>query len=380
MKTTKKILPYITISILFAAFLYGCSTIENEEIKTSDRAVIHEEEFGGVYIDLTIEEFNSLGFEFGDSIDISFSNGYKLHDIPYYNGYYARKGDPMLVGYPGYPYVDAAIVNGGSLWELSGLMDGDRAEIKLVKKAKYRDIQEARDIHYEDDRSLYPDDATFANFRCTDTEGIRKNTLYRSASPCDNQHNRAGYTDRLAEDVQIRYILDLADNDEKIRGYIAQEGFDSPYFLSLYENKNVIPLALSADYGSDPFRKSLAEGLRAMTEHEGPYLIHCTEGKDRTGFVCMLLEALCGAGYDDIEKDYMITYDNYYGITKSSDEEKYNTLVNEVMIPMICVFADDEKTDIKNTDLSVYAAKYLKQSGLTDVEIKKIKALLSGQD
>lgn len=263
------------------------------------------------------------------------------------------------------------------MWELSGLKEGDSAEIRLVKKGKYLDIQDARDIHYEDDRSLYPDDAAFANFRCTDTEGIRKNTLYRSASPCDNQYNRAGYTDRLAEEARINYILDLADNDEKIHGYIDKDDFDSPYFLSLYENKNVIPLALNADYGSDSFREGLAEGLRAMTEHEGPYLIHCTEGKDRTGFVCMLLESLCGAGYDDIESDYMKTYENYYGITKDSADKKYDTLVNEVMIPMICVFTDDEKTDIKNTDLSIYAAEYLKQSGLSDDEITKIKARLS---
>ena len=33
-----------------------------------------------------------------------------------------------------------------------------------------------------------------------------------------------------------------------------------------------------------------------MASHEGPYLIHCTEGKDRTGFVSALLECLIGAG------------------------------------------------------------------------------------
>ena len=47
-----------------------------------------------------------------------------------------------------------------------------------------------------------------------------------------------------------------------------------------------------------------------MTGQEGPCYIHCTEGKDRTGFVCLLLEALCGANYGELRDDYMTTYAN----------------------------------------------------------------------
>lgn len=32
--------------------------------------------FGGPYINITIDDFNALGFSYGDSVDISFSNGY----------------------------------------------------------------------------------------------------------------------------------------------------------------------------------------------------------------------------------------------------------------------------------------------------------------
>jgi protein tyrosine/serine phosphatase len=30
------------------------------------------------------------------------------------------------------------------------------------------------------------------------------------------------------------------------------------------------------------------------------YVVHCIEGKDRTGYVCALLEGLCGATYEEI--------------------------------------------------------------------------------
>ena len=371
-KTRKFISVLMTLSII-TVVLAGCGQNESAATKLSDRAVIQDKEFGGVYIDITIDEFNDMGFEFGDGVDITFSNGYELKNIPYYNGYYTQPGDALLVGYPGYPHIEAAICNGPSLWKELGLVEGDFAEITLVKKGEYLNIQEARDIHYQDDRSRYPDDATFANFRSVKAGNIRENTLYRSASPCDNQHNRAPYTDDLAEEAGIDLILNLADNDEKINGYKEKSDFDSPYFWSLYTEGNVIPIALSANYGADDFREKLANGLREIIKKDGSILIHCTEGKDRTGFVCMLLEALCGAGYEEIENDYMITYENYYGITTETDKDKYDTLVDEVMIPMIRVFADDKNVDVKKADLSPYAEKYLKQSGLTEEEIGKIK-------
>ena len=45
-------------------------------------AISHDEQFGGVYINCTIDDFNKLGFSYGDSINITFSNGYSINDVP----------------------------------------------------------------------------------------------------------------------------------------------------------------------------------------------------------------------------------------------------------------------------------------------------------
>ena len=37
-------------------------------IKLSNCSIVHELEFGGVYLKITIEDFNKLGFEYGDSV------------------------------------------------------------------------------------------------------------------------------------------------------------------------------------------------------------------------------------------------------------------------------------------------------------------------
>ena len=112
-----------------------------------------------------------------------------------------------------------------------------------------------------------------------------------------------------------------------------------------------------------------------MIAHEGPYLVHCTEGKDRTGFVCMLLEALCGASYDELIDDYMITYENYYGITKENDPSKYEIIVSDVFLPRL-QFITGDNFDPTKADLSKCAEEYLKSAGLTDSEIFEIKRKL----
>ena len=216
----------------------------------------------------------------------------------------------------------------------------------------------------------------FANFRSVKTTGIAENSLYRSASPCDNQHNRAPYVDALIKAAGVKCILNLSDNEEKLQGYIAAEDFNSPYFLSLYESGNVIPLALNMNYGSAEFREKAAAGFIEMTRHEGPYLVHCTEGKDRTGFVCVLLEALCGASYAEIADDYMITYGNYYGITQADDAERYGVIVENVLDPMVRSIVGEDGADLASADLAGAARRLLLDAGMTEAQLNELKAKL----
>ncbi|MDO4416044.1 MAG: tyrosine-protein phosphatase [Erysipelotrichaceae bacterium] len=373
---------------------------QTEELSVEGLDILHEEEFGGVYITMSIDDFNALGFEYGDSVDVEFSNGYKLEDIPYYNGYYVDAGEPLLIAYPGYDYIKATINYGDDLWERAGLnkvfadgpadlwkradlrsnytvgasaseKDGesDTASIRLNERGKYLDVQQARDIHYSDVREKFPSDEAFANFRNFHPGDIIEGVLYRSASPCDNQHLRAPYVDDLIEQAGVNFILNLSDNDSKIAGYIAKDDFDSPYFLSLYEKGNVDPIALNMNYLSEEFAQKIAQGFIAMSEHEGPYLIHCTEGKDRTGFVCILIEALANASYQEIVDDYMLTYDNYYEINPAKDPAKYQTIKEKNVDAMLKFLMHDPDADLETADLAANARDYLLWAGMSEEQI-----------
>ena len=362
-----------------------------------DYGVIHESEFGGVYIEMTIDDFNKQGFQYGDSVNVVFSNGYRLDDIPYYNGYYVDAGEPLLIAYPGYEYIKAAINYGEDLWdkaELQGIKlqagqeprlwkkaaldEHSKASVYLNERGKYKKIQEARDIHYYDEREKYDSDEMFANFRCMTAGRLKPDTLYRSASPCDNQHKRAPYVDKLIEKAGIRCILNLADNEKKIAGYLETPDFDSPYFKTLYEAGGVIPVALNMNWFSDEFRTKLADGLRELMKHDGPYLVHCTEGKDRTGFVCMLLEALAGASCQEIVDDYMLTYDNYYHINEKQDKEKYDVILEKNLVAMLKTVINDDSTTPEKADLEARAEAYLKGLGMTEEEVQNLKKTIAG--
>ena len=137
----------------------------------------------------------------------------------------------------------------------------------------------------------------------------------------------------------------------------------------MYESDNVIPLDMNADYHSEDFARKVAEGFVAISEQEGPYLIHCVEGKDRTGFVCALAEALAGASYEEIVDDYMLSYENYYDITEESDPESYDAIKTLNIDGMLTYLAGCEAEELPSADLAAGARKYLRSAGMSDAQI-----------
>ena len=333
--------------------------------------------YGAVEMSIPFEDFNASGFDLGDSCEVRFSNGYTLEDVPYYNGYNARSGDPVICAYPGYKKPVIAFCQGTELWKDAGLKEGDSVTVTLKEKGRYRETQDILNIVYSNERSEYESDEAFANFRALSGGDLKEGMFYRGASPVDNSMSRAEITDNLLWAYGIRYILDLADNEEKIASYREKEDFSSDYFVSLYEDNKVSLLGLTASFRTERFMKSLAGGLRDMVTMEGPVYIHCLEGKDRTGFVCALLEALAGASYEEILEDYMATYDNYYGITQDSHPEKYEAIRHLKfmdIISQLTTLPDD--ADFGGTVLKDSAEQYLRDSGMTEDEIQTLRVYL----
>ena len=136
---------------------------------------------------------------------------------------------------------------------------------------------------------------------------------------------------------------------------------------------------LGVDFTDPSFQAGLAEGLRFFANNPGVYAVHCTEGKDRAGFVAALLECLMGASADEVIEDYMTTYYNYYGVEKGT--EKYEAIANSNIIKTLKtafgVPADYDISSVTAADLQYGAEAYIKAIGLTDAEVAALKANLA---
>ncbi len=365
----KKITAFLLLACLLLPSLCCCGP---EKVTTGEIGVVRDEEFGNTYLAPTIEEFNALGFAFGDSIDLELSNGLTFTDVPYYSGYYVPIGEMLACGYPGYPHVTIARNYGSGTWEEFGMDESSRVTVTLREKGKYLVNEELFALQYSDLRSDYDSDVEFANFREVKGGGIAPGAFYRSASPCDDQHKRASITNRLTEENGIRFVLNLSDNETKYASYVEKDTFDSAYYDALYREGNVMLLAMNANYRSQAFAEKLSGAFLRMTGSDGPVLIHCVEGKDRTGFACTLLLALAGATSAEIETDYMTTFANYYGVTKEDKPDTYEAVLGNVHDFLYCLCEAEKGTDPATLDLAAGAERYLRWGGLTDDEIAAV--------
>ena len=225
------------------------------------------------------------------------------------------------------------------------------------------------------ERADYPglSDAEFANFRMVTAGTIGEGILYRSSSPVDPTLGRNAYADREAEKAGIRTVLNLAENQAVAESY---PGFAETY----YSGCDIYFADMTTAYASESFRCSMTGSLRFLCEHEGPYLIHCMEGKLRTGVTCALLECLMGADLNTVQDDFARTYQNYYhvldGIKQPVPAELEPTIRSLIVEYLSELFHEAPEA---GDDLVGQAEAYIKDLGFTDSEIAQIRQKLSGE-
>ncbi|MBE6928295.1 MAG: hypothetical protein E7467_07415 [Ruminococcaceae bacterium] len=350
--------------------------------------------YGNVYTNCAAENFvNDLGLSYGDLATVKFlDQELILPVVPDYS--YVDSGKPALLvakneqGNPtGYAFM---AINMGNFLETYGIATKGTDEngnwfwtacegvefpivvtFELYEKEGYMAEYLLHELSRTNNREDYADltDEEFANFREVTTTGMGDDVLYRSSSPINPELGRNTYADAAAQAAGVKTFVNLADSKEEAEAY---EGFAETY----YSKQNVIYLCLGVDFAAEDFQKGLAEGFRFMIANEGPYLIHCTEGKDRAGFTNALLECFMGATYDEVIADYMKTYVNYYGVEVGS--EKYTAIANSNIIKSLTNAFGVE--DLTKADLAAEAEEYLLAIGLTAEEVDALNVALGGKE
>jgi protein-tyrosine phosphatase len=152
---------------------------------------------------------------------------------------------------------------------------------------------------------------------------VRTGLLFRSGQHCD------ATTDDLADvdALSIANIIDLRGDSERASyPCLRHASFSAHVHFAEGETAGHAPhveasqgvktaqdakAAMTALYRDMPFRPRLIEiytqYFAVLADHDGPSLIHCLAGKDRTGIAVALLHTLLGVNRDDIFEDYLLT-------------------------------------------------------------------------
>lgn len=261
------------------------------------------------------------------------------------------------------------IIDGEVVWQYTNdFQDPVTVSVTLCEKGGYLEQWQLHQLTRTNSREDYPQlsDSEFANFRCISTTGMADNVLYRSSSPITSELKRNTYCDTACREAGINAVLNLCHTKTTAES--------SPYFNdSYYSSCNIVFAPILLDLKDPYYQEILADGIRKLIETEPPYLIHCIEGKDRTGLVCALLEGLTGATLDDIKSDYLITYWNFNGVEPESEKAQalYNANIYKSLTLLFGVDSLDDNT------LQAESERFFSEIGLKPDEIQLLKTRLT---
>lgn len=384
----KKALRYLALCIMCAVIMCNSAAMAQGE----DIIIEVIPKYGNLGLSISGTDFLAMGYEFGDIVTAEIMG--TEYDMPVGSNYSDVDNGEMVCRVnidpeTGEDMVTLAICMGDMAAETGVAVKTETEDepgfrwdfctenglspiitFSMKEKGGYAAEYEIRQLVRTNAREDYAHltDEEFANFRAVETSGMGKGALYRSSSPIDPELGRNTYADAAIESKSIHTIFNMADSEAAMAEY---PGFNE----SAYSNCSVIALEMPMDFMAGDFLNGMAEGLRFIIANDGPYLIHCTEGKDRTGFACALVECLMGGGADEVVSDYMATFVNYYGVEGGS--EQYDRIAKSSIVKIL-----EEAFGISGImggdyDLVMEAEEYLAGIGLSGSEINALKEKLS---
>lgn len=331
--------------------------------------------FGNIEIRATIEDLTKRGICFGDSVSVQLSNGYTFSDIPYYNSFLGPGDKPCLYGIASaYDYVGIGYPVVGNPWEECGAPTGGWATIRLEEAGKYASELECYGINIQTHPSPGMLPSQFANFRALATPEGSTGRFFRCASPIRTDTHCSSQALTCVEELQPGLILNLSDTPSQVDAFCLEH--PESRYAALRQIDAVLALRQEVDFTSSSCAAKLASALAVLPTKPGPYLIHCRYGVDRTGFLCVLLEALAGVSRSRIAADYMLSYEHVYGV--ECESQRYQAIrarrFGEIE-GFFCKLGGNDDT-LDQHALEAGARNYLLSGGMTQTSLECLIKLL----
>lgn len=186
----------------------------------------------------------------------------------------------------------------------------------------------------------------------------------------------------------IETIIDLRDDVERAHQPTALPGavrvIASPIFQGVDATINDPDISIGTFYSNliENYTPNYVRGIRHIIEHnDGPVLVHCTAGKDRTGTLVALALTAIGVDREDVLHDYAQTEQYLAGEWADRHIEHMQSLGIELTPALrdLLVRSPSETLDAALASVESQHGSivdYLRAHGLSDHEIDLLAALL----
>lgn len=171
----------------------------------------------------------------------------------------------------------------------------------------------------------------------------------------------------MLEELGIKTDLDLRGAEGRTASPLGADinyrAFSAPYYWGT-------STGIGPDM-TDAYKEALTNAIRTFADEDNyPIYVHCALGRDRTGTVCFLINALCGATEEALYLDYEMSL-----LSSSTDTNTYAaTMVNgnfTALYNNILTYAPEGGT------IKEGAENYLmNRLGITEAEIASIREIL----
>ncbi len=178
-------------------------------------------------------------------------------------------------------------------------------------------------------------------FRGTELDGAVESAYKLTESGVSEMVTRLG----IKYDMDLRESTDMVPGEYILGSSVTHKYYSAPMYGAAFDNS-----------GKNSIRKIFSD---LADKNNYPMYIHCTYGRDRTGTVCYILEALLGLSEKDLIKEYELSGLFYGGVNRSDIMTVYGGLLS-----------------YEGATIQQKTENYLLSIGVTKQEIESIKSIL----
>lgn len=193
---------------------------------------------------------------------------------------------------------------------------------------------------------------------------IRQGMVYRGGTM--DEITKVGRSKAL-NNYGIKTDLDIRNSDEgattsPLGGKVNYIKVGGPYYIG---NDGI---------NSARYREALLKEIRTFADKENyPIYVHCSLGKDRTGTICFLINALCGVQKEDLYLDYELSYLSARGCLDTGAPPEYSVNVPFTNLYTYIYAYRSEGTLADKTE------QFMLELGVTKEEIAAIRTIMLEQ-